>query len=293
MVARNLEATALTAATISIAHLGPSGTYAEAAAIAVADSLRQRTGQMSVLCPMPSIAQTLRAVAQKTVQIAVAPVENSIEGSVSVTLDTLWTLDQLRIQEALVLPISHALVSEISDLKTIQAVYSHPQALGQCQQWLEQNLPQAQPIPTRSTTEALQHVMVGQPVAAIASQRAAQLYHLPVQAHPINDYPENCTRFWVLSLQPSPGGEHTSLAFSVRSNAPGALVKPLEIFAQRNINLSRIESRPSKRSLGDYVFFVDLEVDAHCVTAQDALNVLDDYTETLKIFGSYPVHYSM
>ncbi|MGA7932437.1 MAG: ACT domain-containing protein, partial [Kovacikia sp.] len=99
-------------------------------------------------------------------------------------------------------------------------------------------------------------------------------------------YPENCTRFWALSLQASPGGNHTSLAFSVH-DAPGALVKPLQVFANQNINLSRIESRPTKRSLGDYLFFVDLEGDARTVSVQSVLAELTNQTAILKVFGSY------
>jgi prephenate dehydratase len=247
--------------TTSIAHLGPPGTNTEAAAIKYADWLMQTTGEKSLLCPYPSNAQTLQAVAAGQTSIAVVPVENSIEGSVTVTLDLVWQLDQLRIQQALVLPISHALVSCATTIQTIQTVYSHPQALAQCQDWLEKYLPSVQLLATSSTTEALQHLKGNLTTAAIASQRAAELYALPVLAHPINDYPDNCTRFWVMGLQPSPGGNYTSLAFSVPANVPGALVKPLNIFAERKLNLSRIESRPTKRSLGDYLFFIDIEAD--------------------------------
>jgi prephenate dehydratase len=127
--------------TVSIAHLGPPGTYAEQAALAYVNWVRQETGQEAILCPYPSIAQTVRAVDQGEVDLAVVPVENSIEGSVAVTLDTLWQLDKLQIQLALVLPIAHALLSHAQSLESIQTVYSHPQALAQCQGWLEQFLP--------------------------------------------------------------------------------------------------------------------------------------------------------
>jgi prephenate dehydratase len=275
--------------TLSIAHLGPSGTYAEAAALAYANWLSQ-TGQEAILCPYPSIAQTLRATAQGQAHLAVVPVENSIEGSVVITLDTLWQLDMLQIQQALVLPVAHALISRAESLAAIQTVYSHPQALAQCQRWLEQFLGESvQLIPSNSTTEALQHLNEDRTIAAIASPRAAQLYNLPMLAHPINDYPDNCTRFWVMGLQSSTGGSYTSLGFSVPANVPGALVKPLQVFASRGINLSRIESRPTKRSLGDYLFFVDLEADPNQSALQSALVELRAYTETLKIFGSYTI----
>ncbi|MBE9180779.1 prephenate dehydratase [Oculatella sp. LEGE 06141] len=275
--------------TLSIAYLGPPGTYTESAAIACTDWLAQTANTPSVLCPCPSIAQTLRVTASGQTHLAVVPVENSIEGSVSMTLDTLWQLDMLRIQQALVLPISHALLSFAETTNTIQTVYSHPQALAQCQGWLEAFLPSVQLVPTNSTTESLQHLGNNPTIGAIAPQRAAQLYNLPVLAHPINDHPDNCTRFWVLSLEPSPGGNYTSLAFSVPANVPGALAKPLQIFAQRGINLSRIESRPQKRSLGDYLFFIDIEADATLPAVQSALAELKTHTETLKIFGSYAV----
>ncbi len=275
--------------TVSIAHLGPPGTYAEAAALAYVDQLARETGQDCSLHPYPTIAQTLQAVAQGQAQRAVVPVENSIEGNVPMTLDTLWQLDGLQIQLAIVLPISHALLSTAERLEEIQTVYSHPQAIAQCQGWLAKFLPSAQLIPANSTTEALKNLDREKTAGAISSQRAAQLYQLPVLAHPINDYPDNYTRFWVLSLDASPGGTHTSVGFSVPANVPGALVKPLQVFAKRHINLSRIESRPTKRSLGDYLFFIDLEADATQPFVQLALEELKTHTETLKIFGSYSV----
>jgi prephenate dehydratase len=272
---------------ISIAHLGPSGTNAEAAALWVAQWLQQTTGKDAILCPYPSIPRTLHAVAEEGVNLAVVPVENSIEGSVTTTLDTLWKLNQLRIQQALVLPITHALLSHAKELTSLRRIYSHPQALAQCQSWLETHLSDVQLIPTNSTTEALQHLDELE-VGAIASDRAAQIYNLPVLACPINDYPDNCTRFWVLSLQPSPGGKLTSLAFSVYDR-PGALVKALQVLADRTINLTRIESRPTKRSLGDYLFFIDVQADLREPSLQEALLDLTPHTEILKIFGSYDV----
>ncbi|MBD1892836.1 prephenate dehydratase [Trichocoleus sp. DQ-A3] len=273
---------------VSVAHLGPPGTYAEAAALAYVSWLTQM-GKEALLCPYPSIAQTLRAAAQGQVDLAVVPVENSVEGSVTTTLDTLWQLDTLQIQQALVLPISHALMSRAPNLEAIQTVYSHPQALAQCQGWLERFLPQAQLVPTNATTEALKYLDEDKTAGAIASSRAAQLYNLPILVCPINDYVDNYTRFWVLSLQPATGGNCTSLAFSVPANVPGALAKLLQVFASRDINLSRIESRPTKRSLGDYLFFIDLEANTTEASVQSALEELSTYTETLKIFGSYSI----
>jgi prephenate dehydratase len=218
-------------------------------------------------------------------------VENSIEGSVNMTLDSLWQLDNLKIQLALVLPIQHTLVSRSTSLDNIKTVYSHPQALAQCQGWLSQFLPNVNLIASNSTTEALQRLDTELTTAAISSNRAAQLYNLPILAQGINDYPENCTRFWVVSTEENNTIDctHTSLAFSVPANVPGALVKALEVFASLGINLSRIESRPTKRSLGEYLFYLDIEADVNAVMMKSALGELQNYTEILKIFGSYRV----
>jgi prephenate dehydratase len=274
---------------VSIAYLGPPGTYTEAAALAYRRQLARESDGEPQLCPYPSIAQTLHSVAQKQARLAVVPVENSIEGSVAITLDLLWQLDTLEIQQALVLPIRHALLSRASTLEAIRTVHSHPQALAQCQGWLETFLPDVQRVPTNSTTEALEHLNEDLTAGAIASQRAALLYDLPILASAINDYPDNSTRFWVLGEQPSAGGSHTSLAFSTPANVPGALVAPLQVFASRGINMSRIESRPTKRSLGEYLFFIDLEANAFQASVQVALSELASHTEILKIFGSYDV----
>ncbi|MEH2077338.1 MAG: prephenate dehydratase [Nostoc sp.] len=283
--------------TLSIAHLGPPGTYTEQAAVLYLNWLTKSTGVEATLSPYPTIPQSLRAVADGKAHLAVVPVENSIEGSVTTTLDTLWQLDSLQIQLALVLPIVHTLISCASSLDKIKTVYSHPQALAQCQGWLDRFLPTVEIIISNSTTEALKRLKQETTTAAIASSRAAQLYNLPILATGINDYPENCTRFWVVSQSETDAGyqtskvptSHTSLAFSMPANTPGALVKPLQIFAQLGINLSRIESRPTKRSLGEYLFFMDLEADINEAQMQSALAELTIHTEILKIIGAYNV----
>ena len=282
-----------------VAHLGPNGTNAETAALAYAKWLHQKTEEQSCLRPYPSIAQSIRAVAEGQTHLAVVPVENSLEGSVTMTLDTLWQLDALQIRHALVLPIVHALLSCAENLTDIRTVYSHPQALAQCQGWLDRFLPWVQVIPTNSTTDAIGNLAQEKTAAAISSQRAAQLYNVPILACPINDNPDNCTRFWVLSqksdlealnlAEDRRSATHTSLAFSVPANMPGALAKPLLVIANRGINLSRIESRPTKRSLGEYLFFIDIEADANQPFVQAAIAELSSYTETLKIFGTYSI----
>jgi prephenate dehydratase len=274
--------------TLTIAHLGPSGTYAEAAALAYAESLAPETSYQ--LKYYGSITQTLLAVAQEQVEIAVVPVENSIEGSVAMTLDTLWLLDGISIQSALILPISHALISTNPDLHQIDVVYSHPQALGQCQEWLEQHLPLAARMPVSSTTASLVDLPQHPTAAAISSVRAANLYQLPILAYPINDRADNCTKFLICTRQPSPGGDLTSIAFSLPRNRPGALVTALGFFAFRGLNLNHIESRPTKRSLGEYLFFIDVAADASHPDMNFALEDLTSYAETVKNFGSYQVH---
>lgn len=282
---------------LHIAHLGPSGTYAEAAAIKYSNLLMEKAEAQTKLCPYPSIAQTLHAVDKQETDLAVVPVENSIEGSVRVTMDTLWQLDYLQINLALVMPICHTLVSNADNLEKIEKVYSHPQALAQCQKWLNQFLPKAQLISTNSTAEALGRLDKELTAATISSKRAAQLYNLPILASNINERPENYTRFWVISRADMSGirsyssvnTTHTSLAFSLPANVPGALVKPLQVFSQLGINLTRIESRPTKRSLGEYLFFIDLESDATQSNIKIVLSELEKHTEVLKVFGSYNV----
>lgn len=281
-----------------ITHLGPSGTYTEQAACFYLNWLQTHRGITASLSPCSTIAQCLHAVSTNLAKLAVVPVENSIEGSVTMTMDTLWQLDRLEIQLALILPISHNLISCAANLESIQTVYSHPQALGQCQAWLAQFLPNVQILPSTSTTAALEDLTRDLTAAAIASTRAAELYNLPILASCINDRPENFTRFWIISLKEDESPikysidsdkSYTSLAFSLPANIPGGLVKALEVFANLGINLSRIESRPTKRLLGEYLFFLDLEANVATPLMQTALKELNTYAELIKIFGSYSV----
>lgn len=282
--------------TLAIAYLGPAGTYTEAAALAYSSWLDRCDRLQCQLSPYSSIPQTFRSLEREEVQLAVVPVENSIQGSVTITLDTLWQRETLQVQQALVLPIHHALISRSVSLDGVETVYSHPQALAQCQKWLERNLPHVKLRSTNSTTEALQYLGEDSTLATIASERAAQLYNLPILAHPINDAAENCTRFWVVRsphLKPelpiAPGSQYVSIAFSLPKNAPGALLNPLQVLARWDINMSRIESRPTKRSLGEYLYFIDFEADSGDGVWKEALAELSHYTEILKVFGNYTV----
>jgi prephenate dehydratase len=272
---------------LKIAHLGPKGTYTEAAAQAYGETELQEID--FDLEPYANIASTLAAVAQGDAKLAIVPAENSIEGAVTMTADTIWQLDaKLQIQQAIVLPIRHVLISIATDLSEITTVYSHPQALSQCQEWLQQHLPHAERIADTSTTAALDTLAANPQLAAISSVRAANMYDLPILVQPINDYPDNQTKFWAIGLQPTVTGNCTSVAFSLRSNTPGGLMTALGYFANRNLNLSRIASRPSKRSLGDYLFFIDIETTVNnCPQLKSALADLDAYAETVKNFGTY------
>ena len=270
--------------TISIAHLGPKGTFSDFAAATYANSLQDQNPQLTTYS---TIAQAIKATEEGDTDFCVVPVENSIGGGVTITLDTLWEIKTLQIQQAFNLPVRHALISQASSPSEIGSIYSHPQALTQCRDWLSANAPQAKLIPTSSTSEPLPWLKEDEKKGAIASAWGAKLYDLPVLAHPINDFDGNSTRFWVLGHQPATHGQYTSMAFSLRTNEPGALLKPLQLFSVLNINMSRIESRPTKRSLGEYIFFIDVEASADDQAMETALELLKMHTDTLKLFGSY------
>ncbi|MGB3766455.1 MAG: prephenate dehydratase [Phormidesmis sp.] len=270
--------------TLSIAYLGPKGTFSEFAAAAYADSLGE---QASNLRAYITIAQAIKATEQGEADCCVVPIENSINGGVTLTLDTLWEIETLQIQQAFTLPVQQALISSAKSLSEIDAVYSHPQALSQCRDWLASNLPNVQLIPTSSTAEPLPRLKENPRTGAIASRWGARVYDLSVVAHPINDYADNHTRFWVLSKQHNLQGQHTSLALKLLSNEPGALLKPLQLFSALNLNMSRIESRPTKRLLGDYIFFIDIEAGSSDPIMKTALELLKIHTATYKNFGSY------
>jgi prephenate dehydratase len=196
----------------------------------------------------------------------------------------------LVICHGLVLPIRHALLGS-GPLEGISEVLSHPQALAQCPQWLANHLPGALQLPTSSTAEAARLVRGSRFRAAIASLDAAREHGLEVIAYPINDVVGNCTRFLLLRRQPFAGGSgpHASLAFSLKANSPGALLEALGCFATEGLNMSRIESRPSKRSMGEYIFFVDLDLTQGMPPLDRAMAALKPQCEQLVLFGVYPL----
>ncbi|MEL7086207.1 MAG: prephenate dehydratase [Cyanobacteria bacterium P01_A01_bin.3] len=266
----------------TVGYLGPAGTFTEAAAL----SFQPDEG---LLVPYSSNQATLQAVADGEVEWGVVPVENSVQGAVTTTLDMLWQLDGLHIHQAEILPIRHYLMGFATSLSAIEVVYAHPQALAQCQRWLSQHLPHIETIPAASNTSELARLSVQPTAAAISSKRAASVYNLPLLANAINDYDSNSTQFWVVSRTPSPGGPYTSFAFSVQANIPGALLQPLMVLAAANINMRRIESRPTKLEIGDYVFFIDAEHQERDSFPESVSHLLGEITATIKVFGSYPL----
>ena len=271
---------------ISVAFLGPEGTYGERAARALLD-LEGHDQARLVACV--GLRAVVEHVADGRCDAAVVPVENSVEGGVTASLDALWSNPQLCIRRALVLPIRHALLSS-GKLEEISEVLSHPQALAQCSGWLARHVPNALQLATTSTAEAARMVKGSRFRAAIASPSLHQEGELTALAYPINDAPGNCTRFLFLQRgERRQQGDVASLAFSLHRNAPGALLEALAAVADLGLNMSRIESRPSKRELGEYVFFLDVELpDARGALLQQLTERLEPLCEHLAQFGAYP-----
>jgi prephenate dehydratase len=268
------------------AFLGPAGTYGEQATRQLAELEGVANPE---LVPQLGIRAVVQALAQGNCDAAVVPVENSVEGGVTACLDALWEHQDLSVARALVLPIRHALLGS-GPIAGVSEVLSHPQALAQCSQWLSEHLPQALQLPTSSTAEAARMVAGSRFRAAIASQQAGTEHGLLELAYPINDVAGNCTRFLLLRRGPrSSQGPMASLAFSLHSNQPGALLEALGCFAQRGLNMGRIESRPSKREMGEYIFFVDLELPDGSTPLEAALAELEPLCEHLALFGAYPI----
>ena len=240
-----------------VAYLGPRGTYAEKAAEILSDLANYES---PIFVPCKGLQSVIKSIAYKNCDAAVVPIENSVEGGVTATLDALWKFPNLKIRQAIVLPIKHALISS-GNFSDISEVLSHPQALGQCSEWLSENLPDAILLPTNSTSEAVNMVKGSSFRAAIGSKALVAIEGLKELAFPINDVSGNCTRFVLLSeTKVSEAANIASLAFSLLDNKPGALLKALNTIADLGFNMSKIESRPSKRELGEYIIYVDLAI---------------------------------
>lgn len=269
---------------LRLTYLGPPGTFSEEAALRYAPAADR--------LPAPSITSAAVSVAEGRADEAIVPIENSLEGSVTETLDLLVHRLTLCLCHEIILPIEHCLIAAPGvPVAAVRAVYSHPQALAQCRAYLDRRLPQAERIAALSTVQAVETVLGRPDAAAIAPRRAATLHQAALLEAGIQDDPRNRTRFVVLAPHDAAptGDDKTSLAFNV-VDRPGALVHVLQIFAAAGINLTKIESRPAREDLGVYVFLVDLNGHRLDSAVAAVLEQVRRATTTLKILGSYPRH---
>ncbi len=267
---------------LKIACLGPLATYTHLAAL-------RHFGSSSEYIPVDSIKEVFEAVDTGRASYGVVPIENSNEGVVSYTLDMFIDYD-LKVIAEVMLEVSHNLLSRDGDLSKIKRVYSHPQGIAQCKEWLEKNLPGAMLLDTSSTAKAAEIAAREEGAAAIASEAAARLYDLKFAARQIEDRRHNYTRFLIIGKESPPvtGRDKTSIMFSIKDR-PGALYDILEPFKKSGLNLTKIESRPSKRKAWEYIFFVDMEGHVQNETVKKAIKEIEDNCLFLKILGSYPM----
>lgn len=268
------------------AFLGPRGTFSEEAAILFA-------GPDAEFVDFTSFPALVSAVETGLAAAAVLPIENSIEGAVSTTLDLLIHETNLKIAAEVVVQVRHFLVTMPgTELSAIKQVTSHPQALGQCRRFLERCLPGVEQVASLSTAGAVAEVAgAGDPSrAAIGPLRAYELYGGAILAHDIQDNRANVTRFVVLQAEgvAPTGDDKTSIGFTLKANVPGALHAVLGELAKDNLQMTKIESRPNKSWLGEYVFLIDLEGHASDAAVANALDRIGGLCEMLKVFGSYP-----
>ncbi len=270
--------------TTRIAYLGPIGTYTEEAAL-------KYDGE-AVLVPFQSIPAAIGAVDDGEADEAVVPIENSLEGAVTYTLDVLIHGSMLSIQNEIVLPIHHCLLAKKgTETRGIETIYSHPQSLAQCRSYLEKNFPNASLVASLSNSAAVEEMKGdGASAAAIAGQRNAQIYEVEILERNVEDNPNNMTRFVVLAKDDHErtGVDKTSLCFEFSDDSPGMLVTALEEFSSRGINLNKIESRPTRRSLGRYIFLVDVDGHRDDSDIREALEALQRQASMVRVFGSYP-----
>jgi chorismate mutase/prephenate dehydratase len=267
---------------VAVSFLGPEGTFAHMAA-------RHLFGLAAHYREATTIEGVFDAVRAGDAAYGVVPIENSTEGSVTRSADALIEGD-LVVRQELVLDVAHVLLARAGlGLSSIDRVYSHPQALAQCRVWLAKNLPGAQLVQTSSTTAAAREALADERGAAIGSRLAAEIYGLDALREGLHDRPENATRFFVLAKKDAPrtGQDRTTVAFSVKDGR-GALRNVLAVFDDAGINLTRIESRPSRQKRWDYVFLVDLEGHREDEAVARALTELGSRCAMMKVLGSYP-----
>ncbi|MCB2189223.1 MAG: prephenate dehydratase [Deltaproteobacteria bacterium] len=266
---------------LKVAYLGPETTFTHQAAL-------RRFGGTSQFAAQRSIEDVFQEVERGHSEVGVVPVENSSEGGVSVTLDQFLVHD-LTVCGEIYTPIRHMLMSRTRELDAVKKVYSHPQALAQCRQWLSRNLPQAALVEAASTVAAARLAAAEPGTAAVGSRLAARRLDLPILAEGIQDNPHNMTRFFVLGRQacPATGEDKTSVLF-VTHHHPGALFGALKPLSDRGLNMTRIESRPIKDRPWEYAFFVDFEGHRDDEVVAVTLSEMESHLEYLKVLGSYP-----
>jgi len=266
---------------ITVAYLGPAGTYSEQA-------VWQQFGQAVEGLPCVSIDEIFRSVEAGTADFGVVPVENSTEGAVNRTLDLLMRTT-LSISGEVALPVQHSLMTRTGTMNGITTVCAHSQALAQCQAWLNEHYPQLERRAVASNGEAARMASEEPGVAAIAGDMAARRYSLAISHVHIQDDPHNRTRFFVIgTLQPGPSGrDQTSLLLSV-PNKSGAVYELLAPLARHGVSMTRFESRPARTGRWEYFFFVDIEGHAHDAKVAQALAELQTQAAFFKVLGSYP-----
>jgi chorismate mutase/prephenate dehydratase len=263
----------------TVTYLGPEGSYSHQAAALLFEG--------DELLPQRDLDTVVGEVATGRADLGVVPVENSAEGMVNRTLDLMAT-SRLFVNQEIMLPIRNCLLS-CSAMEKVHVVYSHPQALAQCRRWLVDNLPAAEIREAPSTSEAAMAARSQEHVAAVASALSARIYGLNVLAENINDSPDNLTRFWVISPAMATGGENAKTSIIVTlGNHPGSLHEAIGVFAGQGINLTKIESRPSKKNPWEYIFFIDFQGSLEDVNVKRAMKELSRHTTDIITLGSYP-----
>lgn len=267
---------------VRVAYFGPEATYTHMAAL-------RKFGSSTHFVPKKSIEGVFSEVEKDMVDYGVVPVENSSEGVVSHTLDMFMDSD-LKICAEVMMKIHHNLLSRSSELKSIEKVYSHPQAIAQSRAWLRDNLPDSQILEVSSTARAAEMACQDPRAGAIASELAANVYDLNIVQSRIEDLINNYTRFLVIGkrLSQKTGNDKTSVIFSIKDRV-GALYQMLQPFAEEHINLTKIESRPTKKQAWEYIFFIDMIGHKEDEGVKIALEKLEDQCIFLKVLGSYPL----
>ena len=273
-----------------IAYLGPPGTFTEEALDKyielgkLADSVEK--------IPYANMGEVIKSVDRGETEEGIVPIENSLEGSVNVTLDYLTFESEAKIIREITIPIKHSLIStEKISPAGIKKIISHPHATAQCKNYINTYLKHAEIIAANSTAEAIKILKKEENgIAAIGTRTAAGIYGLKIIQNDIEDNKENKTRFVFIgnNIQPKTGSDKTSIVCFLKQDRPGSLFNILKEFAERDINLTRLESRPAKKDLGDYVFSIDLDGHLHDREVYDAIDVLRKTVYLVKILGSYP-----